>query len=115
LNQGAPLLARWGRRRQAVQRFLLPDSADAARYALSARFVAEEAGDAQRDVAQIDAVVEQHHDAGPHLRPRRARALDRERQIDLVRRDEDTGRAAEQNGLQRSAVAGTAGLLDQLA
>src|SRR5262245_14158209 len=98
-----------------MQRFLLPDGADAARYALSARFVAEEAGDAQRHVAEIDAIVEQHHDAGADRRTRRARALDRERQIDLVRPDEDTGRAAEQDRLQRPSVAGTAGCLDQLA
>src|SRR5262245_18531998 len=98
-----------------MQRFLLPDGADAARYALSARFVAEEAGDAQRDAAEIDAVVEQHHDAGADRRTRGARTLDRERQIDLVGPDEDTGRAPEQNRLQWPSIAGTAGLLDQLA
>ena len=61
--------------RDAMQRLFLPDRADPARHALPARLVAEERGDAQDEVAQVDGVVEHHDDAGSERRARRRACL----------------------------------------
>ena len=70
------------------ERLLLPDCADAARHALAAGLVAEERGDPQHDVGQVDVLVEHHHDARPERDPGRPRVLEREPQVEVVRPDE---------------------------
>ena len=99
---------------QPVQRLLLADGADPARHALPARLVPEEGGDAQQERHQVDGVVEDHHHARAERRARGPRALERERQVELVGPDERAGRAAEQHGPQRAAVGHAAGQRQQL-
>src|SRR5690606_6299553 len=84
---------------EPVQSLLLAYRADAARHALAAGLVAEEARDAEQRVAQVRALVEHHDDAGPERHAGRARALERERDVALVAADERTRGAAEQHGL----------------
>src|SRR5439155_19157696 len=101
-------------RGQAVQRLLLAHGADAARDALAARLVAEEGGDAQDGVLEIDRVVEQHHDARSERGADGARALERQRYFDLGGGDEYAGRAAEQDRLHRPAAAHAPREIDEL-
>ena len=86
---------------QPVQRLLLADGADAARDALAAGLVAEEPRDPQHDVDQVHRLVERHHDAGAERVPARARVLEREPDVEIVRRDEAARGAAEQDRLRR--------------
>src|SRR4029078_4723009 len=87
----------------SIQCLLLANGADAARDTLAARFVAEERRDAQQNVRHVSAVVEHDDHAGAERGLRGARALEGERHVELVRRDEYTGRAAKQNRLNRPA------------
>ena len=73
---------------QPVQRLLLANGADAARHALAARFVAEEPGDPEHDVHQVDRLVQHHHDPGAQRVAPGARVLERELDVQIVRRDE---------------------------
>ena len=77
--------------------------ADPARDALAARLVAEERGDPAERTDQVGGLVEDHHDARPERRPDRPRALERERRVERVGPDEDAGRPAEQDRLDRPA------------
>ena len=97
------------------ERLLLPDGPDAARDALPARLVAEERGDPQHDVGEVDVLVEHHHDARPERDRPPPSVLEREPQVELVGRDERPRRAAEQDRLQRLAAPHAAGQLEQLA
>ena len=102
-SRSAHLVARRADRaaaRGAVQQLLLPHGADAAGHALAARLVAEERGDAAQRCRQVDGVVEDHDDARAERRAGRARALEGQRQVELVRADERARGAAEQDRLE---------------
>ena len=86
---------------QPMERFFLADGADAARDALAARLVAEEARDPQHDVHEVHRLVERHHDAGAQRVPARARVLERELDVQILRCDEPTCGTAEQDRLRR--------------
>src|SRR5450432_594315 len=64
-----------------LQRFLLANHAAAAGNALAAAFLAEERGDSEKDLLQIDAVIERHDDAGAERRSDGARAFECQRRI----------------------------------
>src|SRR5438552_2329056 len=81
--------------RKPVQRFLLPLRADAARHALPARLVAEERGDPQDRVDEVGGLAEDHDDAGAERGACVARALERERKVELVGPEEGACGAAE--------------------
>ena len=82
-------------RDHARERLLLPNGPDPARDALPTRLVAEERGDPEHDVGQVDVLVEHHHDARAQRDARRLRVLEREPQVEVVRRDERACRAAQ--------------------
>ena len=84
-------------------------------HALPARLVAEEGGDPPHLVDHVDGVVEDEHHAGAERRAPLARALDRQREVEVVRADERAGRPAEQHRPQLGPGAQAAGQLDQLA
>src|SRR6185436_1124619 len=85
---------------QARECLFLPHSADAARDALTARLVPEEPGDAHEERGKVDRVVEHEDDARAERRPRGARALERERHVEVVGPEEPTRGAAHQDGLE---------------
>ena len=60
-------------------------------------------------------VVERHDDAGAERRLGGARALERERHVELVGPHEDARGAAEQDGLQRPPVRDAAREVEQVA
>ena len=72
-------------RDETGQRLLLAHRADPARDALAARLVAEERGDAHQEPRQVDGLVEHEHDPRAERRPGRARALERQRHVEVVR------------------------------
>ena len=61
-------------------------------HALPAGLVAEEGRDALQEARQVDAVVQHQHDARAERRLGLARALERERQVELVGPQEAAGR-----------------------
>src|SRR5579872_6170606 len=73
---------------QPTQRLLLPHRADAARDALPARLVAEKGCDADDYRLYVHRIVEDHHHAGPERRAGGPGALQRKRNVQLVRADE---------------------------
>lgn len=85
---------------QALQRLHLANGADAARYALTATLLAEENGDSQEDPFKIDTVVKQHDDSRSEHGTNRACALESQRRIEFLWRDESPSRAAQQHGLE---------------
>ena len=102
-------------RDEARERLLLAHRADAAGHALAARLVAEERRDALQEARQVDAVVEHEHDARAERRLGLARALERERQVELVGAQEAARGAAHQDRLQLAPAGDAAGELEQLA
>ena len=87
---------------QALKSFLLTNDADAARNALSAGFVAEEGGDPEKNLFEVDGVIKQHDDTGTKRRTDRPCSLESKRYIELVGRNESAGGTAEQNCLEPS-------------
>ena len=90
-----------GRRQHSLQDFLLAFRADAARDALAARLIAEEARDAQQDAFHVGGVVEHDHSARTQRCADGSRALEAERNVKLRGGDEGARRSAEQDCLQR--------------
>ena len=111
----APVAAARAARDEARERLLLAHRADAARHALPARLVAEERRDALQEARQVDAVVEHQHDARAERRLGLARALERERQVELVGPQEAARRAAHEHGLQLAPAGHAARQREQLA
>src|SRR5207244_9776893 len=72
----------------------------AARHALPAGFVPEEGRDAEQQVVEVHRIVDHQEHTGAQCRLRGARALERERHVQLVRPNEDAGRTAQEHGLQ---------------
>src|SRR5581483_3272985 len=86
--------------RESVQRLFLTYGADAARDALPAGLVAEELGDAQNGADEIRLLAEHDDDAGAERHARLARALERERNVELIGAQERACGAAEQHRLR---------------
>ena len=101
--------------RESHERLLLADGADAARHALPAALVAEEAGDAHEQRAQVDGVVERQDHARAERRADRPRAFERERSVERLRADEPARDAAEEHRLQTAGAADAAREIDDLA
>src|SRR5206468_1012103 len=97
----------------SLQDLLLALRAHAARHALAARLVAEEAGDAEEDLPHVRGVVEQHHRARAERGADAAHSLEAQRHVDLLRREERPRRAAKQDRLHRSPRRQAAGHLDE--
>src|SRR5439155_13978803 len=81
--------------RDAVEQLFLTDGAHAARYALPARLVAEERGDAHEHIGHVRALVERND--GADAEPRRVQRL-----VELVAGENTSRGAADQRGAQVS-------------
>src|SRR5207249_1032923 len=88
--------------------------ADTARNALATGFMAEEAGDAQENLVQVDGVIEEHDDTGTQGGADGARAFKGEWSIQLLWSDESARSSAEQHGLKIAAAGNASGKVDEL-
>src|SRR3954470_14127959 len=99
----------------AMQCFLLAYRAHTTGYALPARFVAEKRRDSTQDRRHVHAIVKHEDNPGTERGLGRARALEGERHVEVLRTDEDTRRATEKDRLKPACARHTAGELDHLA
>src|SRR2546426_6420358 len=102
-------IAFW-RGQEPFQDLLLAFRADAARDALTARLIAEEARDAQQDAFHVSGVVEHEPRARTPGCANGPRPLEAERNVKLRWGDEGARRPAEQDCLERSPRPYTAGV-----
>src|SRR5262249_9235969 len=76
--------------------------------------MAEETGDAQEDLSQVDRIVKQHDHAGTKRSTDGARAFEGQRCIQLVKGYEGSRCAAQKDRLKPAIAGNTTGKVDEL-
>ena len=87
-----------------MKSLLLTNDPDTARNTLPAGFVAEEGGDPEKNLPEVDRFIKQHDYTGTQRRADRPRSLECERHIKFLGRNESTGGTTQQDCLE-TAVA----------